>query len=327
MSTDPKLSVIIPALNEEQCIQQLLDSFRRQTRNDFEVIIVDNGSSDKTLGIVSEEIKKGFFQLRLLEEPQIGIGYTRKRGMDKAAKCGTPYLAGTDADTIVPSEWVASIMKTFEETDADLLLGAKALLWSAKAEYIPSIRYLKETWSIYEEIFKVFGNKPRGVNFAVTNSMYKKVGGMPQPMNDQGRPIGGEDVQFAKQIEEAGGLIENLKMNVITSPRRYLQALIENTPDHFSLNGVTEVRDEELLYKKLRLIDESVVVSFVEEINKRGFNEYIVKNRATRLWSLAAQFIDPYQNEFLVDSDQLPLDDLYKKYSELFKKRARSGLY
>lgn len=122
-SRNTQISVTIPALNEEKTILNLLKCFRKQTFKDFEVIVVDNGSRDKTKAIVQKEIKQKKFILKLLNEPKKGVGYARKKGMDDAAKRNIPYLAGTDADTIVPSNWLEKILSSFERTQADLLLG------------------------------------------------------------------------------------------------------------------------------------------------------------------------------------------------------------
>lgn len=101
--TRPDVSVIIPALNEEKvigkCLQALLRN--RLPKNQFEVIIVDNGSWDRTI-----ETANGFvasLPLKILEYKNVHISALRNRGAEFAAG---KILAFLDADCLAPPEWL-----------------------------------------------------------------------------------------------------------------------------------------------------------------------------------------------------------------------------
>ena len=123
----PKVSVTVPAWNEGKVISKLLESFRNQTCKDFEVIVVDNNSTDNTKDIVLEESKLQFFPLRLLTESRKGVGFARCKGMNDAASRNILFLAGTDADSTVPINWIETIIQTFESQAVDCIFGPAIL--------------------------------------------------------------------------------------------------------------------------------------------------------------------------------------------------------
>lgn len=99
----PKISVVMPAYNSEKYIAEAIDSILKQTYTDFEFIIINDGSTDKT-----EEIILSFNDKRIVylkNEKNSGIVYTLNRGLDAAKG---EYIARMDSDDI-------SLPKRFEE--------------------------------------------------------------------------------------------------------------------------------------------------------------------------------------------------------------------
>ena len=108
-------SVIVPFLNEElqieQCIQALLNqSFDKKN---YELIFVDNGSTDR-----SREIVRKYSAIQLFHEPRRDPYLARNGGIRAAHG---EYLAFTDADCIPDSHWLAEFYKGLQ--DADIVLG------------------------------------------------------------------------------------------------------------------------------------------------------------------------------------------------------------
>ncbi len=95
------LSLIIPAYNEEQHISACLDSVAAQSVMPFEVIVVDNNSTDNSVKIACS-----YPFVRVVKARQQGIVYARDAGFD-AAK-GT-HIGRIDADSILPSDWVKRV--------------------------------------------------------------------------------------------------------------------------------------------------------------------------------------------------------------------------
>ena len=86
----PRVSVIIPAYNAEAFVAEAVESVLAQTYQDFEIIAVDDGSTDGTVSVL-----KQYPQVKLIEKPHSGIAETRNAGL-KAA-CGE-LVAWIDAD-------------------------------------------------------------------------------------------------------------------------------------------------------------------------------------------------------------------------------------
>lgn len=100
------ISVVIPAFNEEKHIKMCLDSIAAQTVAPYEVIVVDNNSSDSTAKIAKE------CGAKVVNEENQGIVFARNRGFNVAHG---DVIARCDADTVLPKQWVEEISKVFKE--------------------------------------------------------------------------------------------------------------------------------------------------------------------------------------------------------------------
>lgn len=321
MTTLPSISVTVPALNEEKVIGKLLESFRDQTYKNFEVIVVDNGSTDNTKDVVLEEIALNLFPLHLLVENKKGVGFSRRKGMDDSALRNIPFLAGTDADSTVPINWIETILHTFKAEDVDCVFGLANLDWSFFKTRPDVYKIINDALNIRDAIVKSIEVPPRGVNFAIKNEMYKKVGGMPQPQNEDGQSLPGEDVELKNLVEKNGGKIGILNSEVITSSRRVLRALIKNTPDDY-YKDFEDVRDDDALIQSALKLDKEVFEKFADATLKRLFHTYLVKSIDTPLWLKTKKFIEPDVDLFLLDAKVLELDKLYYKYKKKFMSNA-----
>jgi glycosyltransferase involved in cell wall biosynthesis len=104
----PSLSVIIPAFNEEHYIERTLLALRKQTLKDFEIIVKDGESRDKTVGIAEKHADN------VISKRDVSVGDARNQG----ASCANgDVLVFVDADTQLPPralERVAKLMKANE---------------------------------------------------------------------------------------------------------------------------------------------------------------------------------------------------------------------
>nr|MBP7931098.1 glycosyltransferase [Chitinophagaceae bacterium] len=115
LSSD-KVSIIIPARNEEQNIGRCLDSILEQTlpNSQVEIIVVDDGSSDNTASIVRTYFKKNVRLLQLSDE----VG-GKKAALTKGIEIAShPLIVTTDADCIYPNNWLNTLLSYRAEQDA-----------------------------------------------------------------------------------------------------------------------------------------------------------------------------------------------------------------
>jgi len=118
-----KFSIIIPALNESAWIEKTLTAVLDQTYKNFEVIVVNNNSTDNTARAVNDFITAhdAADRIRVIDCPTKGILHTRNAGLH--AMTGD-VLVQLDADSIVYPNWLARAAKHFENKKTVALAGA-----------------------------------------------------------------------------------------------------------------------------------------------------------------------------------------------------------
>ncbi len=101
-----KISVVIPAHNEEKYLPACLKSLNTQTVAPDEIVVVDNNCTDKTAMTAKQ------FGARIVREQKKGLTFARNKGFDTARY---DIIARCDADTVVPPDWIERIKKRFED--------------------------------------------------------------------------------------------------------------------------------------------------------------------------------------------------------------------
>lgn len=113
------LSIIIPAYNVQEWIGECLDSMKALSRDDFEVIVVNDGSTDKTKEIV-QSYADSFRHFQILDQMNQGLSLARNNGLS-IAKGMYVFFCDSD-DYIDPKEFNEFLMKTLE-LDVDVSVG------------------------------------------------------------------------------------------------------------------------------------------------------------------------------------------------------------
>lgn len=114
----PTISVIVPARNEEACLADCLQSLVSQTGVAFEIIVVDDHSTDRT-----REIATSFADVRAVEASPLPEGWTGKNNAvtTGARNARGEWLLFTDADTVHLPGSLAASLKEAQENDVELL--------------------------------------------------------------------------------------------------------------------------------------------------------------------------------------------------------------
>ena len=112
----PKISLIIPLYNAVRHLRPCLDSVTRQSFADFEVILVNDGSTDGTAEIVEEYCRR-YPHFRLINQKNGGVSAARTRGM---AESNAPFLAFLDQDDLLHPQALEILYQMAEVTAADV---------------------------------------------------------------------------------------------------------------------------------------------------------------------------------------------------------------
>lgn len=127
---NPKLSVIIPAHNSEKYITKCLFSIVDQTLKDIEIIIVDDGSTDKTSEILSV-FSKNDARIRVINQEHKLQGAARNKGINVAKG---EYIGFVDSDDWVDENYFEKLYETAEKYDADIALATNIRIGNGKTK-------------------------------------------------------------------------------------------------------------------------------------------------------------------------------------------------
>ncbi len=200
------ISIVIPSFNEEENIESCLMSLANQTvpRDSYEIIVVDGGSKDNTRQIAEQYADLVFIQ----ESPR--VGGARNDGIRRARG---DIVATTDADTLLPSDWLETLDKIFADPDVVLAYGPvypieggiKNSLSLFLANSFARIGYVTRT--IYFTL---------GCNTAFVRDVVLKAG-LYQTVD------AGDDLEIARRMRHCGKIRFDNHLKVGFSMRRYQQ--------------------------------------------------------------------------------------------------------
>ncbi len=125
--SEPFLSIVIPAYNEASRIGTTLDKVRQYLESKpfhAEVILVDDGSTDRTPDVLREAAERSPAMRVLRNERNRGKGFSVRRGVLEAQG---EFVLFTDADLSAPIEEADKLLATLESADADSAVGSRAL--------------------------------------------------------------------------------------------------------------------------------------------------------------------------------------------------------
>ena len=160
-----RFSVIIPSYNSAPFLPQALDSLLSQTTGDFEVVVVNDGSTDDTQQILDAYMKKDP-RVRCLSQENAGVSAARNNGL--AAAKGD-YITFLDADDTYAPDTLQAFSDATEQSGADLLLGRLQMVEDGK----PTFFHEMADMLAKEKKAETF-DKRLLWNFLVSNKCYRR---------------------------------------------------------------------------------------------------------------------------------------------------------
>ena len=199
------ISVVIPAFNEEKLLGKCLESLQKQIEKPFEIIVVDNNSTDKTAEIAKQ------FGAKVITEKQQGISYARNAGFNATRG---EIIARLDADTEAFPNWILRIRKDIETDNKDAVTGpAYYTDPSSKLRFshLVSAYYFQFLKLIYKN-YMLFGP-----NMALKRALWEKVKNEVCMDNTKVH----EDFDLAIHLWKYAKIEFDKDLLVTTSPRRW----------------------------------------------------------------------------------------------------------
>ena len=263
------VSVVLPVFNESDRIDAvLLSLLQQQTRNglithaSYELIIVDNNSTDDSVGKINDfHAQHPAMDIHIIEEKVQGVSSARKRGMDYASlrsrardsrlgREGKHYIVSADADCTVDPWWLHELVEKMMTEKGDL--GTCNYYYNLDSfRHRPNLfREIDKTLRCRDFSFSLFGGFPDGKGFAVERTLYDRVGGIEILYQlNQGRFVEhlSDDWDFGIRVIAWGGKPVYASASRVEINSRRVDTILEEV-----ITGVAYGRDGIITMKDVR---------------------------------------------------------------------------
>ena len=198
-----RISVVVPARNEEERLPRCLAALRCQSLSDFELIVVDSASTDRT-GEVARD-----FGTRVVRVEEPGVARARQAGFEVAQG---EIIVSTDADAIPSSDWLERLVAPFCDPE---VVGTFGTLHFTRGGLLAEVSHA--LFSVFQRANYHIG-RPLfcGPNFAVSKGAFHVVDGFKR---GDGYPGEAEDVRLALKIREMGKIVFLHDLPMVVSVR------------------------------------------------------------------------------------------------------------
>ena len=191
-----KYSIIVPVYNRPDEVDELLASLVGQTEKDFEVVIVEDGSSKPCKEVCDRYADA--LDLHYYMKPNGGPGQSRNYGVERAKG---DYVLILDSDVVLPPGYISSVSEELQREPADAFGGPDC----AHPSFTDTQKAISYSMTSFFTTGGIRGSKkkkldkfyPRSFNMGVRRDVYNKLGGFSKMRF-------GEDIDFSIRIFKAG---------------------------------------------------------------------------------------------------------------------------
>ncbi|MEY2439827.1 MAG: glucosyl-dolichyl phosphate glucuronosyltransferase [Verrucomicrobiota bacterium] len=197
-----KISAVICTRNRADYLPQAIRSLAEQNivRDDYEIIVVDNASTDATEEIVRRLIGETP-NLRYVHESSAGLSAARNRGLNEAV---APIVAFLDDDALAANGWLAAILEAFKTEPRPACVGGPVEIWweIPKPSWFPSslLGCHNRRYGDHAHWYNFPAEHPIGCNMAFVKQCVEEVGGFNVLLEQYN-----DETELTQRIVQAGG--------------------------------------------------------------------------------------------------------------------------
>ncbi len=251
----PFISIIVPAYNRADEIEEFLSSFERQTAKNFEVIVVDDGSTDDTKEVV--ELHKLNFVFHYLFQQNKGPGAARNLGMKNA---NGDIFVFIDSDCTVPENYIENLTRNLKNDDFDAF-GGPDTCHKSFSPFLKAINYSMTSFigtggtrgSEGKQLAKYY---PRSFNMGIKREVYEKIGGMNSLRH-------GQDMDFSNRIYNAGFKVKFLSDVPVYHKRRTNLKKFFKQIFNWGITRINLGRIDSKMFKPIHVLPAIALVGYI----------------------------------------------------------------
>ncbi|MBM6403007.1 glycosyltransferase family 2 protein [Phycicoccus sp. CSK15P-2] len=219
------LWVVVPAFDEEARLPDTLAALAAQTDRDLHLVVVDNGSRDRTGEVARAFAATAPFPVTVLDEPEKGVGCAVDTGVRHAMGHGARHVARTDADCLPRPDWAARARAALDD-------GAELVCGGIVARQDENGRLRRLAFAGMVRLAATFGrwrpaNRGReyrtpytmhaGNNMAMTTDLYQRCGGMPRRPSPTDRTFLNRVRRVTDRVVQCPGMVSENSTRRITA--------------------------------------------------------------------------------------------------------------
>lgn len=211
MEANPTFSVIVPVYNRVAEVRELCDSLLKQNCRDFELILVEDGSTDPCREVAGRAAADGL-DVRYFFKENEGRSIARNYGMERARGS---WMVFFDSDCVIPPDYFASVLRGLEAKPVDCYGGPDA----AHDSFSDTQKAINYSMTSFLTTGGIRGGKvqlekfmPRTFNMGFKREVYDRVGGF--------REMFSEDIDMSTRIRRAGFSIGLIRPAYVWHKRR-----------------------------------------------------------------------------------------------------------
>ncbi|KDR57732.1 glycosyltransferase family 2 protein [Limnospira fusiformis CCALA 023] len=189
--SEPLISAIICTHNRANYLGAAIDSLLDQEFDNFEVIVVDNASSDRTREIVESKLDNP--KLRYIYEPITGLSVARNTGAKTAQ---APILAYLDDDAVASPQWLRVLYTAYQDNQKLAVAGGRVtLIWpegiTPPPWLSPGLAENLGAYNLGDDILYISnpGLTPRGLNYSIRRTFLDQIGGFDPNLGRVGKRL------------------------------------------------------------------------------------------------------------------------------------------